>query len=175
MSPEWMPSAEESLLAEDAYVRYLGAVAVIIDPQSDVAQHSIRREVTADNREGILRHQLNMAWDSAKGVIEYCNPPELRSAKGKMEGRFRQASPLMEATVRNVFEHRADVEGYLKETFTFTLPAPFLRRAIYNALCHGRRGNITVVRLLDGVMPSEIFPNALVDRSLSQVLAREAS
>ena len=152
-------------LAEEGYIRYLGGVVYLHDPEATADMHG--RDFNED-RELFVAEAEQLMIEGAHQVIRFTNHPDRREKMIAIEDHYREALPGMLAVVRNVFSTDIDREKLLSPSVRFLRPAAFLHENIYKYLCHSRLGKIATTQMLDGVYAAEELRNVLEGRRLGK-------
>lgn len=164
----WTPSAEDMESGQDAYIRYIGGLMLLHDPENDVSQGVIGdawREATVTDEEVVVQAE-NIMYRSLRIMIFRTNPPDFRSPLSSAESRHDQASPHIRSIVAKVCESKAKRLDEINPAIKSMRPMPLADPAIYAYLCHGRRYKIQTRRLLDDFMPAPLFSSILAGRVL---------
>lgn len=163
-------SETDLVSGRDAYIRYLGGVAVLHNPFSGVAKSLIGDQLVEKSdtsREVITRHAEQMIWDGLTGLAKYANPEDRRSNLSTAEYCFDEVKPNILKIVDSVYSEQPERVDLIDDSFRAIRPNPLIRKVLYGYVCHSRRNKILTDRVLEGFMPSSFFGQTLNGRTLN--------
>jgi hypothetical protein len=163
---EWQPNSEDVYAGQEAYIRYIGGVVLLHDPDSDIS-HGIYGAVLRSEREGVeavIRHAENLMYFNLQAFIACANPPDFRSPIVVAEHRHKEALPHIRQMIGLACMEQAVRLDSMNTAVRAIRPNPLADQALYSYLCHGRRHKLSTVRLMDGLMPAPEFAGYLSGR-----------
>jgi hypothetical protein len=163
---EWYPNAQESRLGQEGYLRYLGAVVLIHDPDSAFAVGMLGRRVRDPSI--IVSHGNGLMYNGLRTFIKYANPPDARGDLVRAEHAYEAALSHMIATVDEAYATQsARIDRMNGALFALRPQPPVTDEVTYKYLCHSRRDMLFTLSLMDGIRPAESLMAYVQGRTLS--------
>ncbi len=164
---EWQPNAEDLRNGQEAYIRYLGGVAIINDPWSPFARGIHQRQDNPEDLLTIVNHAELLIYRGLQKVITFANPPDHRRNMIKTGSRFNEALPNMRKIIDTTCSDFAERLDAINPALRLAQPAPILDRYMYGHFAHCRLYKIGTRRLLGGLLPAVDFESILAGRTLA--------
>ncbi len=162
----WTPSAEDMYGGREAYVRYIGGVILLHDPECAVAQgiYGDTMRSTDAGTEDVIRQAEDIMYFSLQTIITNANVPERRKPISEAEKFHSHALPYIRRMVEGACEIHAERLDAINPAVRAMRPNPLADPSVYSYLCHSRRYKLSTIRLMDGLMPAPEFAGMLAGR-----------
>lgn len=167
----WRPDPEDQRAGQEAYIRYLGGVALLHDPESELAQSIVGSHVQLDTYEGMnaaVRHAETVMFHNLQDVVRMANPPDFRTPLSSAERRYKEALPHIHQIVDSTFQSQGGRLEVLDTALQLIRPMPLVKEAMYKHVCHPHREKIRTLRLMDDIMVDPRFISIVSDRFLGR-------
>lgn len=144
------------LEAERAYNRYCSGIAMLQQPQEWISD--------PDTIEPILVSAEQLLLGGSRRFIHAAAEVVGFESLHKASEHFDEVAPVMYELLDVVCESQAADLNRLNPIFSRIKPAAFLDRGRYNNLTRGKYQRISVVSMLDDMVPADMFTPALKSR-----------
>lgn len=148
------------LEAERAYVRYCSGIAMLQRPQ----EWAPDPENINENIEPMLVSAEQLLLGGSRRFIHAAAEVAGFESLHKASEYFDEVAPVMYELLDSVSESQIIDLNDLNPIFSRIKPAAFLDRGRYNNLTRGKYQRISVISMLDDMVPADIFAAALKSR-----------
>lgn len=178
MSAQYELSGEELACGQDAYLYYLGGLAILHSPYGGYSRSTFGDNLPEnpagfmEYREPVVAHAEELMVEGLFRVIAVSNRLEPGQAIGAAEGSYKTASPNFLRIVNTTCESLKGRVEAIDLDLALPRPMPLRKYRTYTYLCHSRKSEIYTKKLLDNILPSELFGTVLDGRTVQCVQHR---
>jgi hypothetical protein len=163
---DWTPSEDELRSGQESYIRYIGGLMLLHDPDSLMSQALMGTLPPGpESTLAVVEHAEALMYHGLKEMIVVANPPEYHPVS-RAENRHAQALPVLRDIVDATCDQHTERLEAINFAITVARPMPLARQGLYKAICHGRRDKISTSSLMDVFIPNTWFKPVIAGRHI---------